>query len=136
MKIDLRKRGTGKTTELIKRSIDTGFHLVVANISEKLYIESIFKTEYPDKKHPEIFTFQDILNNKHLSCKKGFLLDDAEIFIKAAFKYHPIDTVMISEERDIMEENTMKRNVIITIFISLFLIMIWMSVLYYIFKIK
>ena len=35
MKVDLRKRGAGKTTDLIQRSLDTGFHLVVVNEKEK-----------------------------------------------------------------------------------------------------
>ena len=45
MKIDLRKRGTGKTTDLIKRSIEEGFNMVVMNEIEKKRL-ALEKYEY------------------------------------------------------------------------------------------
>lgn len=69
MKIDLRKRGGGKTTDLMKRSIETGFNMVVMNEIEKKRIQDIF-LESKIKDYPEIFTFSDFIDKNKMRGKK------------------------------------------------------------------
>lgn len=107
MKVDLRKRGTGKTTDLIQRSLDTGLHLVVIDEKEKRRIEQILLDEdifFTDFHFPRIFTIDEIKLKayKGLSPRpKGFLVDNAEVIINDFFgNENNVDTITLSYEED------------------------------------
>ena len=143
MKIDLRKRGTGKTTDLIKRSIEEGFNMVVMNEIEKKRIQDIF-LESNIKDYPEIFTFSDFIDKNKMRGKKikGLLIDNAEHLLQSIAREIPIDTITLSEEEnfseiigeeefsEIISEDKMRK-----IAISGFLLaMLFMVVFYYLTK--
>lgn len=104
MKIDLRKRGEGKTTDLMKRSIETGFNMVVMNEIEKKRIQDIF-LESNIKDYPEIFTFSDFIDRNKMRGKKikSLLIDNAEHLLQSISKEISIDTITLSEEENFSE---------------------------------
>ena len=104
MKIDLRKRGGGKTTDLMKRSIETGFNMVVMNEIEKKRIQDIF-LESKIKDYPEIFTFSDFIDKNKMRGKKikCLLIDNAEHLLQLIAREIPIDTITLSEEENFSE---------------------------------
>ena len=143
MKIDLRKRGTGKTTDLMQRSIETGYNMVVLNEREKKRIQDIF-LESNIKDYPEIFTFSDFIDKNKMRGKKikGLLIDNAEHLLQFIAREIPIHTITLSEEEnfseiigeeefsEIISEDKMRK-----ITISGFLLaMLFMVVFYYLTK--
>lgn len=102
MQLYLGKRQGGKTSLLIKKSIETGAHIVVYNRGAGLMTYKLAKRLYPDKILPDVYILNiNDLSNPTLSvCPRTpginssdyriigeqLLIDDYEVFCKTLMK--------------------------------------------------
>ena len=99
MNIIYKKRNTGKTTELIKISAETGYYIVCARQELANYIQcDAIKLGY---KIPLPITYDEFLQHKYNSHGiKGFLIDDAELLLERISKTVPIHTITLTNLND------------------------------------
>lgn len=81
MKIIARPRQSGKTTELIKMSAETGYIMAVPNIENKIWVME--KAKEMGLNIPEPFTHDQFIDLDYEDEGiKGFLIDNAEYLLK------------------------------------------------------
>lgn len=87
-------RRSGRTTELIKRSAETGAIIVVRDNLRGRHVQDLAKEL--DYDIPQVLTVSDL---KLLSSidKKGLLVDDIDAIIAQLFHYYPIEAVTMLE---------------------------------------
>jgi len=99
MKKIIKKPCSGKTTELIKKSAETGMYIVTANRvmvdhTAKMAADMGLKIPYP-------IAFQDFLNERKEIIKSSFidkvLIDDADMCLQSIFGRIEIDTITMDE---------------------------------------
>ena len=93
------ERRSGKTTELIRRSAETGAYILVAN---KSTASLIFKqAKMNDYNIPYPITIDDMLSctvNKFV-WSKGVLIDELDIILSSLFNGAPIHAVTITQQK-------------------------------------
>lgn len=87
MKLIIKERQTGKTTELIQMSADTGAYIVCIN---RLEAHRVFRVAHDQGLHiPNPITFDDFFRRKWGRFIPGFLFDNFDVFL-AGFTNKPI----------------------------------------------
>lgn len=96
MNIIYKKRGKGKTFDLIMNSALSGHVIVCAGFHNKQYI--INSALQLGLTVPEPITIGEFLNNRHEGRHiEGYLIDDAEYILNAIFK-GKVNSITISDE--------------------------------------
>ncbi len=99
MNIILDHRQTGKTLKLIKRSIDTGGVMVVANHNSLDNCYRLIEKHGLDKsKFPNPINYQEFIGMKYYGkIIHGFIIDNAELLLQSISSVR-IDTISLSME--------------------------------------
>ena len=86
------ERGTGKTSELIKLSEETGYPIVARDFSNAKYIKD--RAKAIGAKITDVYTVTQVENGKLRGIDyAGILLDDADSVIERALAYYLSATV-------------------------------------------
>jgi hypothetical protein len=97
------KRGGGKTTELIKKSAETGDYIVCSSQEEARYLQITAKEKGYDIPLP--ITYMDFIHKRYYGQNiKGFLIDNLEFFFECISKV-PVNAVTMTHE---IEEPTVE----------------------------
>lgn len=94
------ERGTGKTSELIKFSEETGYPIVARDSSNAKYIKD--RAKAMGAKIPDVYTETQVKDGKLRGIDyRGVLLDDADSVIERALAYYLSASVMaVSVDRN------------------------------------
>lgn len=102
--IFLGRRGSGKTTELIKKSAETGIYILVLNETRRKYIFEKARGLGYDIPNP--VTLDDYFRCKFRGSyieQQGVLIDEVEDILKSIFKHIPIRGMTITTQDNIYE---------------------------------
>ena len=106
MKVLYGKRGSGKTTELVKTSAETGYYLIVKDRKMAAFCLDIARKL--DLHIPYPLTYKEFLDHEYFGQRiKGFLMDDADLFIQHLTEVR-VYGVTVSEEDYFHGENEAK----------------------------
>ena len=101
------KRQSGKTTELIKRSAETGAVIVVANMAQADCIHRDAKTMGFDISKPiSIKVLDNIVKGKSMAYTyselrtKGILVDELQLLFSQLFNSIPVNAVTVTNYQD------------------------------------
>lgn len=89
------ERGTGKTSELIKFSEETGYPIVARSSSNAKYIKE--RAKAMGAKIPDVYTETQVKDGKLRGTDyRGILLDDADSVIERALAYYLSASVKVA----------------------------------------
>jgi hypothetical protein len=92
------ERRSGKTTELIRRSAETGAYILVANKSTASLIFKQAKMNDYDIPYP--ITINEVLSGKsNYVMSKGILIDELDMILSGLFNGVPIHAVTITQRK-------------------------------------
>lgn len=101
MDIIMKGRQTGKTTELIKRSHQTGAVIVTANYQRAMFVKLLAKELGLDI--PEPMSAASIPHSSDSSAKgTHILIDDADDVLKGYFMSYTIDAITMSNDNQVV----------------------------------
>lgn len=101
MKLIISGRGAGKTTELVRRSAETGYYIVTVNRQAALSVTYIARDL--GLKIPFPLTAQEFIQGKYDSGVRGVLIDDADDLLRS-FSRVPVFAATMSADNQGMEE--------------------------------
>lgn len=92
----IKERGTGKTTELIKKSSETGYYIIVATVNNARNVSNLARSMNIDIPFP--ITVEEYLRGKMCgSYIKNVLIDDADVILETIFNSVIIDTCTLTK---------------------------------------
>lgn len=98
MNIIHKERGTGRTTELIKRSAETHEYIVTLNRAAVLNTQELANKMMLSIPCP--LTFDEFIRGKYYSRGiKGFLIDNADIMLEYISQNVPINAITLEKEK-------------------------------------
>lgn len=118
MNIIAKNRGMGKTWDIVKRSIETGYPILCFHSADEMHMRNIAKQQGYDPHQLKVIICNRIdgkFDSKDYDVSQKYLIDESEYFLKMLLekcsngKIRNIDTMVINRENIINDNINIKK---------------------------